>query len=288
MGTITESTADSSSATGAWARRVATWLGAVLAIGSAVGLLLALLGYGVALSVQNTFGLPHASLFGSSLDLFSLGSWAIAQGVPSLTTLAFYTQTWARMWPLVRDAWIYVSVLFVLGSVGLLLRAKALSVVRYLRDRNAKGRFRHFLRERPGLQNAVIIVLSWALTLVSIPAGLAIGILAIGVACVAVALVPIAGLYAGEAHIKDWVIRPTACLSTKTRVERLTQPSSNPSPSTKIYVADCVAVMRADGKTEKGRLVFAASGAVVLYDPQAATVRRVPTDGAVIEAIGDL
>ena len=103
----------------------------------------------------------------------------------------------------------------------------------------------------------------------------------------AIAIVPIFGLSAGQMHIKDWVVEPTVCVSRQQRIHRLTQPKEQ-FEGKRARGADCVAVTRSDGHVEKGRLVFATTNSVVLYDPSKVLARRIPTEGAVVESIDAL
>lgn len=51
----------------------------ILGIISLIIVSLYLLGYGVALSAEDNFGVPSSSLFGSSIELLELSAWAVMQ-----------------------------------------------------------------------------------------------------------------------------------------------------------------------------------------------------------------
>jgi len=103
-------------------------------------------------------------------------------------------------------------------------------------------------------------------------------------------VVPIMGFTAGTGHIDEWVIAPTICSPVKAREARLQAPKAEGS-STKEKreaAATCVAVKKTGDDEHRGRVVFATFNAVVLYDPQSGTVRRVSTEGASVEVIAKL
>ena len=58
--------------------------------------------------------------------------------------------------------------------------------------------------------------------------------------------------------------------------------------NSKPKAATCVTVKKEGGEEHRGRVVFATFNAVVLYDPDTGSVRRVSTDGASIEVIDKL
>lgn len=268
------------------------WLGIVLAVASVAGIVLALLGYGVALSVQGAFGIPHAAVFSSATDLFNLGGWAIAQGIFSfgdLSTWAFYVDAWNSFWPFVKKLWgmtfsMALAVVVLLGVYWSLRCAGNTPKVQ-----QARTRLRKEIRGKPWFEKLLIGVLTLAIVLTGTPLVILLIFVGLAVVCAAMALVPVAGHSAGQSHIKDWVVDPTACAKLEHRIYRLSHPSPSPrSREVKNRVADCIAVTQGDGKVHKGRLVFATTGTVVLYEPGTASIRRVPIDGAVIESIDAL
>src|SRR6478752_6357979 len=84
--------------------RSSNWLALLISIASVAGIVLALLGYGVAIAVQSKFGVPHSMTFSSSLELFNLGCWAVAQVLTSINEgsawLKAVREIWSSSWPL--------------------------------------------------------------------------------------------------------------------------------------------------------------------------------------------
>jgi hypothetical protein len=262
-----------------------------LSLSSAAVIVLALLGYGVALSAEEGFGIPHAVIFNSTSDLLTLGGWAVLHMLSYLRNLsewAFYVSLWEKTWPVTKMALALASVMFAVGVAALgvqhvaqrwswlrLRAAQAASLVA------AHGRFARFVVV-PFVTLGCIFITAPLLALASL-FGLAV------LACF-LSIIPIAGLNAGTGHIRDWVIGPEVCMPIRKREARMqTQPPQQTDGSkAKPKAATCVTVKKAEGKEHRGRVVFATFNAVVLYDPGTGSVRRVSTDGASIEVIDGL
>lgn len=97
-----------------------------LSVSSAAAIVLALLGYGVALSVETKFGIPHAVVFNSTSDLLTLGSWAVMQMLGYLSKLSewgFYAEIWEMSWPATKVALIVSVVILMVGALALAVPA---------------------------------------------------------------------------------------------------------------------------------------------------------------------
>lgn len=275
----------------ALARRGTHWLGVVLALASTAGIVLALLGYGVALAVQGTLGVPHATLFSSTIDLFNLGGWAVAQvfsGTSQPGTWSFVAEVWQRLSPMIGRIWntsLFVVPLF-FGFVA--LRWGTTRAMKSASAQRIRSELRKSTDSRTWFKALLMYSAFVALITLAAPALVIFGFALLVVLSTALALAPIAGLSAGEVHIRNWVVEPKVCISRQQRIDTLMRPPEAKVVGKRARGADCVAVIRGDGKIEKGRLVFATTGAVVLYDPTGNSVRRVPTEGAVVEAIDSL
>ena len=102
-------------------------------------------------------------------------------------------------------------------------------------------------------------------------------------------IIPIAGHEAGAAHIDDWVVGPAICTPLRSRDTRLqAPPTTQKVEDVKIRATTCVTVKKTGGSEYRGRVVFATFNAVVLYDPELGSVRRVSTEDASIEVIDKL
>ncbi len=265
------------------------WL---LAFGSIVLLfttLLALLGYGVALSAQVHFGVPHSTLFTSSLDLLDLSSIALnglfEVGAKALTSLQFYRIIIEQSsWPIS----IGVACLFALlvlrrpnRPIGHVVWWSQTTISRLaqqiIRVRKDTTLFKWIKVGALSVALPAMIVLVFAA---------ALGIFAV------IATVPAYGMAAGEYHLKTWVVGPDRCLPVLGRPERLRLIAAAASAAEARDVAgvkrekavQCVSVTRED-KTYAGRVAFSTSSALILFTPSSGAVRRVPLDGAIVEVM---
>lgn len=285
-----ETRASDDNAKDALAKRGTHWLGVVLALASTAGIVLALLGYGVAVAVQSTLGVPHATLFSSAIDLFNLGGWAVAQvfsGTSQPGTWSFAAEVWQRLSPMIGRIWNTSLFVVPLFFVFVALRWGTTRAMKSVSAQRIRSELRKSIDSRTWFKALLMYITFAALITLAAPALVICGFALLVVLSTALALAPIAGLSAGEVHIRNWVVEPKACISRQQRIDTLMQLAPKVEGK-RPRGADCVAVIRGDGKVEKGRLVFATTGAVVLYDPAGVSVRRVPTEGAVIEAIDSL
>ena len=180
-----------------------------LSLSSAAVIVLALLGYGVALSAEEGFGIPHAVIFNSTSDLLTLGGWAVLHMLNYLGKLwewAFYADLWEKTWPVTKMALALASVAFAIDAVALGVRHVAgrwrwlgIKVAHAASLVSAHGRLTRFVAV-PFVTLGCIFIAAPLLALVWL-FGLAV------LACF-LSIIPIAGLNAGTGHIRDWVIGP--------------------------------------------------------------------------------
>ncbi|RZL65011.1 MAG: hypothetical protein EOP81_06375 [Variovorax sp.] len=259
--------------------RSTNWLTVVLAFASASGIILALLGYGVALSVESRFGLPHTFTFNSTLDLFSLGTWAIAD----MLTGSFAWSSWTFYKGILVWSWRVLAPVLVMSLVGFALLWAGLAISRRLSTAKRRQQFRAAVvvfkrnaRQKPWVASSTVLFSSLATTLL-VPAA-AIGVAALTyVFCIVLAALPGIGLTAGKSHIDKWVVQPTSCHSNVPGVARTPGPAAN-----------CLSIKRADNSVEKGRVVFATSTSVILYDPATGQAKRLGIDGSVATTVSQL
>lgn len=267
--------------------RSTNWLSVVLAFASASGIVLALLGYGVALSMGSRFAMPHTFTFSSPLDLFTLGSWAVAQFLAesaSWSQWEFYRSllffSARAIWP----ATILLAIGFVLVWIWLSASRRLTVEARRRSIRAFALRLKRKVCREPGLLSGAGCLVSTLAISFAIPfTAFAITALTI-VFCTMLAVLPALGLTVGKAYIDEWVIGPDGCSQTRTRAERL---SAGDSASEK-SAASCLAVTRSDGAVVKGRMVFSTSNSVVLFDPFTGDVQRVGIEGSKVTVIGKL
>ncbi len=261
-----------------------------LSISSAAVIVLSLLGYGVALSVETKFGIPHAVVFNSTTDLLTLGSWAVIQMLNYLSKLSewgFYLAIWEMSWPATKIALMFSMAILVIGAL-------ALAVPALLRRWTGLNDSVKQLREFASTHRKVSVIVAVPLFILGTPLlamPLALLVILVGLVLLAcfLSIIPIAGIQAGSAHIDDWVVGPTICAPLMARDTRLQpRPASKQGENSKVKATTCVSVKKAEGPEHRGRVVFATFNAVVLYDPATGSVRRVATDGASIEVVDKL
>ncbi|MDM0032855.1 hypothetical protein QTI33_12045 [Variovorax sp. J22P271] len=269
------------------------WLAAFISISSATGILLAMLGYGVALSAQEKFGIPYATVFSSTSDLFSLGGWAIVQGLAQLDrlmTLGFYADLWRLVSPITLRVLSLVAGISLVGGILLLAgRWIARFVARQSWWRMWTNNAGAAIHRSSPIARVVAFLFAAIWTLVGTPVLLTLGVVLIVVVCTALAVVPMIGMEAGKSHIDAWVVRPTICFPLIKRQDRLdVRPAIEGARPSKIPAASCVAIAKANGQEIRGRVVFSTFNAIVLYDPVSGAVRRVPTNDGTVEVVGSL
>jgi len=256
-----------------------------LSVSSVTVIVLALLGYGVALSAEARFGIPHSVIFNSTSDLLTLGGWAVIQMLlifGKLSEWGFYVSIWETSWPATKIALSMMAVLIVLGGIAF--------AAQYLLRR---WRWLHKTVEqvRGSTQKKLIAIAGFlifvlAAPFVVMPVTTLVTVIGLMFMASLLSIVPIAGLQAGKAHIDDWVVGPSICAPLKSRDTRLQPPVKDGSP--KVKVSTCVTVKKTSGTEYRGRVVFATFNAIVLYNPEVGSVRRVSTEDASIEVIDTL
>lgn len=271
------------------------WLALLLSISSVIGIVLALLGYGVAIAVQSRFGLPHSMTFSSTLELFNLGCWAVAQilidGRDPSVLWRTVRELWAGSWPLT----VTVAALLAGGGLALwfimnMVRKLRTWVSRIVGQQGSDPGLMGFFRRHPHVLKITVFLTSSFGLVIGTPLVMALGLIALVGLCALLALIPSVGIAVGTTYIDDWVIRPTVCLPVLDRdaliIKRAAGPASAGGP--KVYAANCISIVRSKEELDRGRVIFATPNAVILFDPRTGDVRRVSIDGATIKVVGEL
>lgn len=258
----------------------------LLSIVSFLGGLLALLGYGVALAAEGRFGMPRAQLIDSTMDMLDLSTWAVLRivstGFTAFASLALYYKLLIAMIPSA-----------ILLCLGWLLAAWLLSLRSKRRHKAALAPPSASKANDKPFSFWVALGRTWWIpaSVIVTPILTLVGLAALIGAATVLAIVPVLGMSAGEAHIDEYVVGPERCFSVKNQAERkaaLLQ-SDDTSKKEQTAGAQCVSIKFTEGDTEiRGRVVFALSKAVILFDPQTGSVKRVPTEGAIVEVISSL
>lgn len=268
----------------------------IIATFSVIGILLYLIGYGVALSAEDTFRTPYSSLFSSSLELVELSVWAIVIFIDKtislfkpgdLFVIALY-KTWS-MPAIMIFLWGIVVVCIKVARMNLRPVAKIKTMT--------KRRWRQFYASYHWvillIKGIVPITGAWILGC----AVLAFFTTVIIILCFFLMSIPTAGLNAGSKYLYDYVVNPKSCAPVSNRVERIKaweakQKNSGKSKTPSEIYATCLRIRSNKSPDPKeygsGRLVFSTSSAVILFDPNTGAAWRVSTKDAVIEVIDKL
>lgn len=256
----------------------------LLALASFSGVVLTLLGYGAALAAEARFGMPRAQFIDSTLDMLDLSAWVIlrivSKGFEAFGDLNFYKKA---LWEL-RYVVLILLVVWVLSLTAIYCfdpRAK-----KYRRAKVAKRSERG--QNEAGFKYAFRRTWWMPVSIALAPLGMLLGIVAIIFAATVLAIVPIVGMNAGKAHIDEFVIKPERCASVINRVRRIELLATADSARNETG-AQCASVTFIEGGRQvKGRVVFALSKALILYDPETGLVIRAPTGNAIVEVIPNL
>lgn len=264
-----------------------TMPGIILSLISVVAAMLASLGYGVSFAVESTFGIPHSTLFASTLDLIDLSSVAMSSLISGGAEHLF---NWAALWRIASS--LPISIL----AFPFILWLMAVLLLRYWPrwtpgpiSSRGKNWFGTPSREDSWIQVLKSLVWVPAMTAMFTIVAWLISVLPVFLG-ILVAILPMFGFQLGTAYIEKWVVGADVCTPLATAASRseARPPSdsvrSSPPKNTRRRV-DCVAVTK-DGKLlVEGRVVTSTSSAIVVFDPDTGRVRREAMAGVSIDVI---
>lgn len=266
-----------------------------LSVIALLGVVLALMGLGVALSAEIQFGIPHTTLFGSSFELLQVAAWCVANLFSGLTELLSDPMKYLRA--TFGSIWIIVGATAIFGVV--VTTAKYFGRARLRAIRRKKGIawiFRkpsisrdsyRILWARAGLFGVMAAALSLLAPIIVV--GVVLGF------CLIVVLVPALSVAAGDAHIKTYVVGPDICFPIQNRKARMddwnkSKPKTD-SAGSKIEpppVATCVSILDGASVLFSGRVAWATSESILLFDPCSGEVRRMSLKDRDVKMIGAL
>lgn len=242
-----------------------------LTIISFISLMLTLLGYGVAMAIETTFGMPHQTVYSSVLDLIGLSVYALISlvlGIGEVRWISIFEQFW-------QPSLFIAACIFFFACCVIYLRA---------RQRRSLARIRRFWDHfDPAIQHdsigkslikgALGSSLFGGLTLM-LPF-LIIGALAFVV--ILISIVPIFGSHLGAQHFLKFVITPSTCEPVRSSAA-LRQALSTPRKKTETAAptANCVALFKDGIRVATGRVVVSTPVAIVLFEPVSGSTWRVP------------
>ncbi len=258
-----------------------SWTTRLLFIITVSGLALYLLGYGVALSIEDSLNIPSGTVISSSFELLQLATWAVVHLLTNLNAVIKKSQLLSTFgYELLK-----ISVLLALSFFALTTLIKVSPAWSRIWIRNQLK----ILVAKPTPADPWSATFSRSVAvLLAFPAAAALGVVlwvaALIVGIVVLTTLPIIGMSAGNAHIAKYVVEPKQCTPLKSQLVR----TAGKKVSNQEVYADCVEVVH-DGKPiTKGRVVFGLSEAIVLYAPDTGAVQRVPVKDNIIQSISKL
>ena len=249
---------------------------------SAVSLILTLLGYGVALAVEIMFGMPHETVYSSVLDLIGLSVYAINSVLLRLGEI-----TWQ---PLFDKAWPAG-----LGAAACMFAFLSFLALLHVHRGRVRGRTPRFWRyfKPPTAQDSGRQLLGKSAVFSSLFGGIVFAtpffiVSAVMVIMVLISIIPVLGLKLGQHYLREFVVTPLACVPVVPRQAMLQAPSSLKKTAPTLPAANCVTLLKDGTPVASGRVVVSTSTAIVLFEPDSGSVRRVPVGELTVLPTGTL
>lgn len=255
-----------------------------LTVVSIVAVCLSLVGYGVALSAESVFGIPHALLFTSNFELLELSVWAVVHAVIAIPKIQLglgYVKLLIAFFPFFLFIFLVTS-----GFVWVVRSGKPVAWFRRKTPNWLRGISQPPRAHDSGRSWTVKLALYSALMWVIIPLLPLAALVASVCALLLLVTAPEFGMQFGSIHLSRYVIAPKSCVRIQTQSERLS--TAVTKHKTTDDQATCVRLANHQGHIASGRVAFATSSAVILFDPITGRVVRVPTKDVLVEAIDDL
>lgn len=247
---------------------------------SAISLTLTLLGYGVAMAVETTFGIPHQTVYTSILDLLGLSVYAMISVVLGIDAIKWQPML-EQAWPigLVATAGMFI---FICGPLYSGTRqAKTLmgpnSFWRYFwrpTKHDSSGRLLAKEVIKSGLLGGFIFIS---------PLLVAGGLL---FTVILISIVPIFGIQLGTLYFRKFVISPATCEPVRAHaalLQVLSTPRKKNVPV--ISTANCVALFKDATRVAIGRVVVSTPSAIVLFEPVSGSTQRVPIGELTVQVV---
>lgn len=262
------------------------WVAIAASTVSGIAFVLGMLGYGVALSVEVLFGIPHAVVYESFSDLIDLSSIAVVQLLNHISSLG----KWDLIWDIYKQNLPFIGVMTLVwvGFTAFVWWWHKPATKTWRDARQAKKAARV---KAKGAEADRWKELAW-LTLIfpALPLFSLLVIFSVVAMTVAISVAPLLGMVAGQSNIMEWVVEPNRCVPVRNRAERLKPPAPAASANDKSTRAvTCVAVAGDDDSPpHTGRVVLATSKVVLLFDPGTGDTIRLPLSGASMRMIDKL
>lgn len=254
-----------------------------LTIISFISLMLTLLGYGVAMAVETTFGVPHQVVYSSVLDLMGLSVYALISlilGIGEIRWLSIFKQLWQ---PILFMA----ACMFCFASCVIYLRIHQGQSLAHI---NCLWHYFRPTIEYDSIGKSLIkgvmgssLFGGFILTLPFLFIGALLFILLL------ISTVPILGSQLGAQYFWKFVITPSTCEPIRSKAA-LEQVLSTPRKKTAAAVstANCVALLKDASQVAIGRVVVSTPAAIVLFEPDSGSIWRVPIGDLTVQPVDSI
>ena len=247
---------------------------------SAISLTLTLLGYGVAMAVETTFGIPHQTVYTSVLDLLGLSVYAMISAVLEIDEIKWQSmleQTWPLGLVATTGMFIFICVLLYSGTRQAKTLIGANSFWRYFwrpTKHDSSGRLLAKGMIESSLFGGFIFISPFWLA----------GVLIFTV--ILISSVPMLGMQLGTLYFRKFVISPATCEPVRAHaalLQMLSAPRKKTVPV--ISTANCVALFKDETRVAIGRVVVSTPAAIVLFEPVSGSARRVPIGELTVQVV---
>jgi hypothetical protein len=249
---------------------------------SSISLFLTLLGFGVSLSVETAFGVPHQTVFSNVFDLVGLSVYALLSLILGLGKIAWQ--------PLFEQAGVNglvaAGALFVLACCMICSRALGLPT---------RVRMSHFWRHvgppTPSDSNGRLVIKGaigsslFGGAMIITPFLLISALLSM---IVLISIVPMLGMQLGAHYLQEFVIAPKACEPVRNGASRLAAAAKQKKRAPTDSSATCVSLFKDGSRVASGRVVVSTPTAIVLFAPLTGFAWRVPIAELTVQATSDV
>lgn len=254
----------------------------VLVLSGAV--ILSLLGYGAAIAIETTFGVPRELTYTSPLGLLNLSSHAIA-GWMEISDDFYKSENFKNL------VLTFTGIGVALTAFFLLLR-----ILGHRRERYGRGR-RYWSFGRNSVINKIVGCWRWVFKEKLCLAPLAIFAAAPWAICFGMlavvflfSIVPLAGYGAAKRYFHSWIVSADYCTPLSSRDERLgsarRKDSAAKSSSEKVKITVCLDIWKDRNLIAGGRHVVSTDKHIVLFNPATGDVRVESLDGVSVHVSG--
>lgn len=242
---------------------------------------LSLLGYGAAIAIETTFGIPREFTYNSPIGLLNLSSHAIGGWIDFLDPFL--------------ESEKFKELILKMIAVGIVLSALLLGY-RFCKVRG-NGLRRNSRRSRGISQIAFVRFLGrigrwlfqekfYLLPFLACATAPWLIVAVLTVVSTTVAIFPLIGHELAARYFHSWIVSADYCVPLSNRDERLRPREPESVNSNKVKVTTCLAIWTGDTLVAEGRHVASTDKNIILFDPISGDVRIEPMEGISVRMSG--